>query len=359
MALTVAINNQEVFGNKRVHEVSITFDSSYPAGGEALSARDCGLSLIDFIQFEPARGFGFDYDHTNAKVKAFCPAPPIIWEEQHTIASNKITLDYPAAYIFYVAQANASVHITDPAATLAANQCKPTVAMAFGVRTELSFHAGLSGVVYVGYITQAWYDVWANLVQSEAVTVVSGTGVGTLANVPIAIQSMRTIATTATNCCAPVDKDDTGITAEYELTQTTGGLLFLVADVVTGAVCTYIKKPAAGFLAERLIGEEAMTAAANILTPVKPLLLWGYGGWMVENGAAPVSIINRDGTLGGDEARFDFTLGQVIITEDAVTTGTGMYIWGRPEEIATIPLEVKNGTDLSHLSDVRAFVIGS
>jgi len=358
MSLSTTIVKQDVFGNKRYHRVKLTFDSSYPYGGEALTARQCGMSNIDSIILEPAKGFRFEFDHDNLKVQVFSRAPAIVWEEQQTISSNAITLNYPAAYIFYVAQSAAPVGLTDPAATLAANQCKPTAALAAGTRTGLTFHAGLSGVVYVGYITQAWKDVWDNLIQSEAVTVT--TNEGTLANVPIAMQSCRITGGTSTNVGRPLDKDDTPATLEYKLAPTTGVIGTAGADVVTGLVATYVKKPASGFLSERLIAEEAWTAASNVNTPTYPLLLYGYSGFMVENGAPPVALVNVAGSLGTDEWKFVFNTGEVKLQADAVTTGTGMYIWGRPEEIpGLMDLEIRNATDLSSLVNVMALVIGS
>ena len=57
----------------------------------------------------------------------------------------------------------------------------------------------LSDTVYVTYITQAWKDVWDNLVQEEAQTVATNTC--TLDNVPIAIQAINATGTTSTNAC--------------------------------------------------------------------------------------------------------------------------------------------------------------
>jgi hypothetical protein len=72
MALTIANLKRDV-SSKRVHYGTIAFDSSYPAGGESLTAADVSLHTIERIEFEPALGFTFAYDYTNKKVKAFCP----------------------------------------------------------------------------------------------------------------------------------------------------------------------------------------------------------------------------------------------------------------------------------------------
>ncbi len=73
MALTISALKKDVAGNKRMHSGLITFDASYPAGGEALTPENLGLHTIDHIDVRTALGFSFDYDHATAKLKAYCP----------------------------------------------------------------------------------------------------------------------------------------------------------------------------------------------------------------------------------------------------------------------------------------------
>lgn len=49
MSLTVSNTALDVPGGVRMAIASITFDSSYPAGGEALSASDFGMDVIDAV----------------------------------------------------------------------------------------------------------------------------------------------------------------------------------------------------------------------------------------------------------------------------------------------------------------------
>ena len=53
MALTITIPDagRTVLGNKRLVFGTIAFDSSYPPGGEALTAGNLGLDKIDHITF--------------------------------------------------------------------------------------------------------------------------------------------------------------------------------------------------------------------------------------------------------------------------------------------------------------------
>lgn len=58
-------------GGQRARLVKITFDASYPTGGEALTAADCGLTTIDEFLAHAAGGRVFEYDYTNAKLLAY------------------------------------------------------------------------------------------------------------------------------------------------------------------------------------------------------------------------------------------------------------------------------------------------
>jgi hypothetical protein len=83
MALTVTVdqvpNRQSWLGHSARHSRltsgTITFDSSYATGGEAIAAANVALlRKIDAIMFDSEDGFVFKYDKSNAKVMAFSPA---------------------------------------------------------------------------------------------------------------------------------------------------------------------------------------------------------------------------------------------------------------------------------------------
>jgi hypothetical protein len=215
----------------------------------------------------------------------------------------------------------------------------------------------LCDTVYVTYITQAWKDVWDNLVQEESKTTTSHAA--TLTNVPIAIQSINATGTTSTNSCLMLDKDDTPATGECKIVATTGVITFAAADVVTSCVVTYIKKPAAGFLYNRFVAEESMSAATNVCTPAYPILIWGYSGQIPENAAVTEEFISLGGTAGTGEAKLNLLYPGTRITGNSITTGTAMYVYGRPDEIETVPLEVKDGEDLSELTSIRVIFLGA
>ena len=71
MALTVAITERTVMGNKRVNRGTIAFDSSYPTGGEAFTAANMGLKTLDRIEFENQLGYMYQFDYTNNLVLVY------------------------------------------------------------------------------------------------------------------------------------------------------------------------------------------------------------------------------------------------------------------------------------------------
>ena len=76
MALTVSIDHRTVEGNLRVIYATITFDTSYPTGGEALDpVTDLGVTSLIRMEIAPAAGYVFEYDYTNNKVKVYGQEP--------------------------------------------------------------------------------------------------------------------------------------------------------------------------------------------------------------------------------------------------------------------------------------------
>lgn len=76
MALTIANVNaqaEDVFGRHRVRLVTVTFDTSYPTGGESFTPADVGLSQFDVVLFSPdsSPAYQFAYDYTNKKILVF------------------------------------------------------------------------------------------------------------------------------------------------------------------------------------------------------------------------------------------------------------------------------------------------
>ena len=77
MALTVAhrSRSEDVSGRHRTRHVVVTFDSSYPTGGESFTPADVGLAEFDIVLVSPdsnaAGGHTVQYDYTAKKFKVY------------------------------------------------------------------------------------------------------------------------------------------------------------------------------------------------------------------------------------------------------------------------------------------------
>lgn len=73
MAATVSIVKRLKMGNAKASIVDITFDSSYPTGGESVTPEQCGMGVIQVFAAEPKSGYSFEYDRSAEKLKAYVP----------------------------------------------------------------------------------------------------------------------------------------------------------------------------------------------------------------------------------------------------------------------------------------------
>jgi len=76
MALSVTETTKTVFGDKRVVFAQVTFDSSYPTGGEAVSADDfpsisTAIEEVAVLSSSPAGTEVVVYDRANSKLLVF------------------------------------------------------------------------------------------------------------------------------------------------------------------------------------------------------------------------------------------------------------------------------------------------
>jgi hypothetical protein len=74
MAATVSVTfGPEVPGNRKVVHGTVTFDSSYPTGGEAISLADLGLGRLDWLETISTDGYlpAWDGSTSEPKIKMF------------------------------------------------------------------------------------------------------------------------------------------------------------------------------------------------------------------------------------------------------------------------------------------------
>ena len=104
MALSVSISKTDSVGRYlKAKTGTITFDSSYPSNGEALSALDLGFSTsVEVLVAAPAGGLIFEYDKANSKIKAFYPTgggatPAALAAPAVTVPSGNTAVESDAA----------------------------------------------------------------------------------------------------------------------------------------------------------------------------------------------------------------------------------------------------------------------
>lgn len=71
MAAVVTTLFKDEVEQRRMHVVTIALDSSYPTGGEALTAAQVGLTRIDHAILGTEDGFVFRWDQANSKIMAY------------------------------------------------------------------------------------------------------------------------------------------------------------------------------------------------------------------------------------------------------------------------------------------------
>lgn len=70
--LTVVVDSKQAMGGLAVNFLTITWDDSYPTGGEAITAANCGVSAIDeLVVLCDNAGWSFQFDKSALTVMAF------------------------------------------------------------------------------------------------------------------------------------------------------------------------------------------------------------------------------------------------------------------------------------------------
>lgn len=71
MALTITITRRVTAGDQHWVSGHVSFDSSYPTGGESFTAANLGLRTIDLMLVQQTKGLVYEYDYTNSKLLAY------------------------------------------------------------------------------------------------------------------------------------------------------------------------------------------------------------------------------------------------------------------------------------------------
>lgn len=397
--VTVTLNTRDrhVLGKLRMSRGSIAFGDgalTYPYGGVPMPAiGNFGMNKeVEELDIVDVSGSGliFRYDQSNRKMKIFAPAPAVVFEEVVTLTANLTgTTKYPMAWPLYASNGNQALGLLPTGLTPVAN----TIAINMGSATPgtratiLARSADTFTTITISYITQAWKEVYDNLVEAEEMAVGATTtnGITFTAGAPDVISFL----TAGPFICGlmvgldlngtvsaplPLQKGETAVAGEYALDWTDGSPVATTMEIATGqnwdaATATiyfnYIKKPTSGFLYDRFVEEDSAAASSQIYTHaasknILQPLLWSTPGFMPS-----ITVSSSSGTwpIGG----IGMTVGSTTqwqptnyhpknrsVAAGTWTSGTGVqvtltvkpsYIYGVPEEIPTLqPLEIPDGT---------------
>lgn len=390
-ANVVAAGHQYRLGRRRMWEGTLNFGNGalqYPFGGIPLPAIGMfGMnSSMDVEVVQPdGSGIIWKYNQASNALKAFTEPPLIVFEEVVTLAGNTTGVTrYPMAWPLYAYNANQALGIlpagmTPITKTIAINMNSATPGVRAGITAKAS---DAYGTITISYITQAWVEVFENLVEADPVAagVTSPGGITWTTGTPNVFQFPQALCGilvglnkngTITNP-APIVSAQTAQAGEYalKLNDTSGcSVKTLNADGWGGATAivyfTYLKQPAAGFLNSRMVFEDASAAIAQVYTLaasgalVKQALLLATPGWIPgltkssTVGSWPLGGIGMSLGTTAQWAPTNFYPNQKLTTAGTFTSGTGVsatnscklsYINGVPEDIEDFaPLEMPDG----------------
>ena len=379
---------------------------TYPYGGIPLPAignlgwKYTGDLIITGVDEE---NIVWKYDATNNKLKGYRRAPAVVFEEVVTLTNGVGTTRWPMAWPLYAGVGNVAVTIlpagmTPVTTTMAVDMHSATP----GTRATLTTLASDNyATMTISYITQAWDEVFQNLVEAETMTAGATTtnGITFTAGTPdivsfltagpflcgliVGLNLNGTISTPA-----PIKKGETAAAGEYALDWTNTDPAATTMKILTtqnwnaataAITFTYLKKPASGFLNSRFIEEDVNAASSQVYTlsgggNIEQPLFIGTPGWMPGPtkastvGSWPIGPTTM--TVGSTTQwqPTNFYPKQKLTTAATFTSGTGVsatnscgltWVYGVPEDIdSLVPLEIPDGQVLRNRS-VRAFAIGA
>lgn len=399
--VTVSLNSSDrhVLGKLKMSMGTLSFGNrvlTYPFGGiplPAVGAFGFNTAIKNLDLVGPVNnGFQFRYDLDNHKIKAYALMPAVVFEEVVTMTAGTTyatgTTKYPMAWPLYASSGNVAlgllpVGLNPVTTTIGINMHSSTP----GTRATItSLGTDSYSTVTISYITQAWTEVFDNLVEGETMTAGATTtnGITFTAGTPDTISFLNAgpflcglmvglNLNGTVSAPKPCEKSQTTVAGEYALDWTNTSPAATTMKVVTTAnwdaatasiVFNYIKKPSSGFLYSRFVEEDAITSSSQVATlaggNIAQPLLWGTPGFMpsvtVSTTSATWPIGATTMTL-GSTAQWqptNYHMKNRSVAAATFTSGTGVlvtlavkpsYIYGIPAEIPIIePLELPDGT---------------
>jgi hypothetical protein len=396
--VTVSINpsDRNILGRIKMNAGTIAFGDgalTYPFGGiemPAIGSFGMNKEMTNLQILDSADGLVYKYDQTNRKIRVFAPAPPVVFEETVTVTNNVGTLRYPAAFIMYVGSSNAGYKVI-PGGLVPVTGTVAVSTFAAGVRPTLTFLGGDSvASCSVTYVTQAWKEIFDNIVYAKmtaGVRVIGHADLTFTAATPdtidlgelaVAIQTIMWDDNATYKACKALYLGEDPATTEcaVDFSNASGDtrLSFREEDTVDAATdsiyCTYIRKPASGFVADRFVEEDDLTPSTDVVTlssggVCSNALLFGTAGDFPGPTTGFANLIRSAGAVGAAATLIQAT--KLCIYENTFTLGSDhadtahlkpSYLYGEITEIpGLVPLEIIDGTIIS-ATTLRAMVWG-
>jgi len=398
VSISLDPRDRHILGKIRMSNGTISFGDgalTYPYGGVPMPAignfgmnkEVTALEIVD----NSGGGLIYRYDQANRKMKIFAQAPPIVFEEVVALTANLTgTTKYPMAWPIYASNGSQALGLmptgmTPVTKTIAINMHSATP----GTRATITAKAtDTYTTVTITYITQAWKEVFDNLVEGETmvagatttngITFTEGTPdvISFITPGPYLCGLMVGLDLNGTmSCPKPLALAQTAVAGEYALDWTDAAPVATSVSPVTtenwnAATSTvyfnYIKKPTSGFLYDRFVEEDAITASGQVATHagstnILQPLLWSTPGFMPSVTLATVTSatwpIGSIGMTLGATAQWqptNYNPKNKAVGAATWTSGTGVlatlvvspsFVYGVAEEIPLLePLEIPNAT---------------
>ena len=394
---TITSSDRFKLGALKMVKGSLEFGDSaltYPYGGIPMPAigkfgmnREVSEMLLTDTTYD---GLIYRYDQANRKIQIFAPAPPVVFEEVVALTANLTgTTKYPMAWPLYASNGNQALGLlpaglTPVTKTIAINMHSSTP----GTRATITAKASDTyTTITISYITQAWKEVFDNLVEAEVMTAgatttngITFTAGGTdvisfITAAPFLCGLMVGLSLNGTvSAPKPLQKGQTAAAAEYALDWTNTSPLATTMTIATAQnwdaataiiYFNYLKKPTSGFLYDRFVEEDSITSNTQVATHagsqnlLQPLL-WSTPGFMPSVTVSTTSATWPIGSIGmalSTTAQWqptNYHMKNKSVAAMTWTSGTGVlanlvvkpsFIYGVPEEIPTlIPLELPDAS---------------
>lgn len=396
VTLSIAAPDRHILGKLKMVTGTMAFGDralTYPTGGVPVptignfgfNKAVKGMNLANPLN----NGLSFRYDRTNHKLKCYAAAPLVVFEEVVTLTDNTTgTTKYPMAWPLYASTGNVALGLlplglTPVTTTISVDMHSDSP----GTPATLTALAGDSyTTITISYITQAWTEVFDNLVEGETMTAGATTtnGITFTAATPDVISFISAgpwlcglmvgLNLNGTiSAPKPCEKAQTTVAGEYAVDWTNTSPAATTMKVVTTAnwnaataviTFNYIKKPTSGFLYDRFVEEDAITSSSQVATfaggNISQPLLWSTPGYMPSVTVSTTSAtwpIGATGMTLGSTAQWqptNYHMKTRAVTVATFTSGTGAlvtlvvkpsYIYGIPDEVKVVePLEIPSGT---------------